>query len=131
MLAARFRGVPFIRHLGMRLDLLDDGAATISMAAKPTLHQYQGLVHGGAISSLADTAATFAVLTSLPEKTDVVTIEFKMNFLAPLRKGRATALARTLRLGRRIAVAEVRIIQKGESEPAAVGVFTMLAFPVN
>jgi uncharacterized protein (TIGR00369 family) len=114
----------------MRLDALGDGAATVSIAAKPALYQYQGLVHGGVISSLADTAATFAILTRLADKTDVVTIEFKMNFLAPLKRGRVTAVAHTLRLGRRVAVAEVRIIQKGECDPAGVGIFSMLVFPV-
>lgn len=130
-LTARFRTVPFIRHLGMRLDSLKHGEVAISLAAGDTLKQYQGLVHGGAIASLCDTAATFAVLTQLPEDRDIVTIEFKVNFLAPLAKGRVTAHARTVRLGSRVAVAEVEVTQGGRREPAAIGLFTMLVFPTG
>jgi uncharacterized protein (TIGR00369 family) len=115
----------------MKLQALGNGTAMVSLTGKRILHQYQGLVHGGAVSSLADTAATFAVLTHLPEHTDVVTVEFKINFLSPLTKGEVTAMARTIRLGRRIAVAEVVVTQRGVRSPAAIGLFTMIVFPTE
>lgn len=131
MLLARMAGVPFPNLLGMKMVRLVPGEAQISMAGAKKLHQYQKIVHGGAISSLADTAATFAALASVPDGSDVITIEFKLNFLAPFKDGRAVATGRVVHLGRRTCVAEVGIKKAGSGETIAVGLFTMLCFQVT
>jgi len=130
MLVRRMADVPFPNLLGMKLIKLVPGEARISMTGSAKLHQYQKLVHGGAISSLADTAATFAALASVPDGIDVITIEFKMNFLAPFSTGRAVATGRTAHLGRRTCVAEVNIQNSATKEIVALGLFTMLCFPI-
>jgi uncharacterized protein (TIGR00369 family) len=122
--------VPFPNLLGMKLVRLSPGEAQISMTGAAKLHQYQKLVHGGAISSLADTAATFAALASVPDDVDVLTIEFKLNFLAPFKSGRAVATGRIMHLGRRTCVADVSIRNSATKEILAVGLFTMLCFAI-
>jgi len=130
MLHERMATVPFPNLLGMKLVKLAPGEAQISMTGAVKLHQYQKLVHGGAISSLADTAATFAALASVADGFDVITIEFKMNFLAPFKSGRAVATGRVVHLGRWTCVADVSIRNSTTKEIVAVGLFTMLCFAI-
>jgi uncharacterized protein (TIGR00369 family) len=95
--------------------------------------QYQGIAHGGALSALADTAATFACNSTLEPGEDSVTIDLTMHFLAPVRpgqRGRVVARARLLRRGRRIAVAETMVFDAG-GRLACVGTFTMLIVPAG
>jgi uncharacterized protein (TIGR00369 family) len=126
--AEHFRSAKFTSHLGMRLSRLAPGEAWVSIPASESLHQYQGLVHGGAIASLADTAATMAALTVLPAESDIVTIEFKMNYLNPWRSGRAIAHGRIVKAGNRVIVVEVSITRPGAKSLVATGTFTMLRF---
>lgn len=120
-----------MQHLGMRLSQLGAGEARISMPLTQALRQYQGLAHGGAIASLADTAATIAALTALPRESDVVTVEFKMNYLSALRSGRAVAHGRVVCMGSRIVTVEVAVSSPRQSENAAIGLFTMLRIPTR
>jgi len=131
MLRERMAGVPFPNLLGMKLVKLVPGEAQISMTGDVKLHQYQRIVHGGAISSLADTAATFAALASVLDGMDVITIEFKVNLLAPFKSGKAVATGRIVHLGRRTCVAEVSIRNSATKEIIALGLFTMLCFSTN
>jgi uncharacterized protein (TIGR00369 family) len=121
----RFRSVPFLRLLKMRVDTIGSGTVTVSMPIQPEIRQYLGVAHGGALASLADTAATFAALTVLPLGTEVVTIEFKFNFLEPVERKRAIAVARLIRMGGRTAVVEATVTETGAAKPACVGLFTM------
>jgi len=105
------------------------GTVEMSMAVGPALKQYQGVVHGGALASLADTAATFAALTVLPDGMDLVTIEFKINFLSAVRAGRAIARAHVVRAGRRVSIAHVDVYDSRGNDLAATGVFSMLNIP--
>ena len=126
-----FATVPYPRHLGMRLGLLAAGVAHISLTGGGDLQQYQGITHGGALASLADTAATLAAMTILPEGLDVVTVEFKMNFIRPLIRGRATAVGTVVHMGNRTTIAEVRVHDRRRSDLLATGSFTMLNVPIS
>lgn len=130
-LLARFRSVPFPNWLGLKVKVLAAGSALLTMPITRRHTQYQGIAHGGALASLADTAATFAALTILPDGMDVVTIEFKVNFLAALPSGVATAHGSVVRLGSRVAVADVRIYGPTGTRLVLSGTFTMLVFPAQ
>ena len=126
-LKALFATIPFPKFLGMRLEKLAAGEARVALPATRTLRQYQGIVHGGALAALADTAATFAAMTLLPDGTDLVTIEFKINFLQAAR-GRTLAHGSIVRMGRRITVAEVKLFGRTRRQLLGTGTFTMLNF---
>lgn len=128
--AGNFSNAAFVHHLGMRITKLAAGEAVVSMPIADTLKQYQGLAHGGALASLADTAATMAALTALSADSDIVTIEFKMNYLSALRAGRAVAHAKLVRLGSRVVVIDVSVTGMPGGKLASTGLFTMLRFPV-
>lgn len=114
----------------MRLGSLAAGHARVSLTGRDELQQYQGITHGGALASLADTAATLAAMTMLPERLDVVTVEFKMNFIRALTRGRATAVGTVVHMGRRTTIAEVRVYGRTKNDLLATGTFTMLNFPI-
>ena len=74
-----------------------------------TLHQH-GYVHGGIITAIADSACGYAALTLLPAGAEVLTVEYKINFLAPARGARFVALGRVIRPGRTITVCRSDVI---------------------
>ena len=129
MLVERFRTVPYPNWLGLKLAKLSAGQADLSLVISKQHQQYRGIAHGGALASLADTAATFAALTIIPNETDVVTIEFKVNFLASMTGGAAVARGSVVRVGSRVAVSDVRVYGPRKDRLIMTGTFTMLVFP--
>ncbi len=83
---------PFEELLGMRIAELGEGRALLEMPFVLKLSQGLGLLHGGAMTSLADTAVALAIKSLLPEGTRFGTIELRTSFLAPVAEG--TLLAR-------------------------------------
>ena len=94
--------VPYARLLGIELDSIGPGTATLGLEVRKELTQNHGVVHGGAIASLIDTAMAFAIISLLAPKERVTTVDLTVSFLRPLTKGRVTAVARVLRAGRRL-----------------------------
>jgi uncharacterized protein (TIGR00369 family) len=97
-----FRDVPFAHMLGIELVELDRGDATVQLFVRDQLLQNHGVVHGGVIASLVDTAAAFAILTLLEPGQATTTVDLTIHYLRPLLQGQATARARVVRAGRRI-----------------------------
>lgn len=92
---------PFEEYLGMRIDEAGDGRAVLSMPFKVKLAQGKGLMHGGAVTSIADTAVAIAIKSMVPEGTDFVTVEMNLKFVAPVKEGTVRAEARATRQGER------------------------------
>lgn len=101
--------------LGFIPESLGKGRAVLRMDVKERHRQIHDVVHGGVLAALADTAAAIAAYTAVPEGTEIVTIELKINYLIPVPRGRIRAEATVLRAGRNFVVAECEIrTQKGE-----------------
>lgn len=107
--------VPFARLLGLELGAIERGAATLHLAVRDELKQNRGVVHGGVIASLIDTAAAFAAITLLESEESTTTIDLTIHYLRPLTTGRATARARVLRAGRRVLVISVEVLDETEA----------------
>ena len=84
---------PFEEYLGMRIEEAADGRAVLSMPFLVRLAQGKGLMHGGAVTALADTAVAMAIKSLLPEGSHFVTRELSLKFLAPVRSGTVKAVA--------------------------------------
>lgn len=84
---------PFERYLGMRIEEASKGRAVLSMPFLVKLAQGKGLMHGGAITSLADTAVAMAIKTVLPKGSHFATVELSLSFHAPVRSGTVRAIA--------------------------------------
>jgi uncharacterized protein (TIGR00369 family) len=102
----RFKRNNFIRFLGIELDSVERGRARLSLQVKDELLQLQGVLHGGAMAALIDTAVAIAISSDSKPEDRFTTVEMKINYLEPVREGRVIADARLIRNGRRIVVAE-------------------------
>jgi uncharacterized protein (TIGR00369 family) len=126
MNAAPFDQVPSNRYFRFRL--LDESgtAAVVAMDAAAELEQETGVIHGGAITALADTAAVYCFMPRLADGESMSGVELKINFLSPAYPGRGDLIARAgvLRRGRRLGVSEVDVFQ-GDTRVAR-GLFTYL-----
>jgi uncharacterized protein (TIGR00369 family) len=87
---------PFEHLLGMRIVAAEAGRATLTMPFLESLAQGAGLMHGGAIVSLADTAVVMAIKSIVAPKTHFATIEMRSRFLHPVKKGVLEATARVV-----------------------------------
>jgi acyl-CoA thioesterase len=102
----KFSARHFPRLLGIEIDSIESGRARLSLEVTKDLLQLQGIMHGGAIATLIDTAVALAILGASTSNDRFSTIEMKVNYLVPIVEGRVTADARLIRDGRRIIVAE-------------------------
>lgn len=84
---------PFEEYLGIHITSAGEGKATLSMPFSALHCQGMGLMHGGAVVSLADTALAIAIKTVLPEGTHFATIDMSLKFHAPVRWGQVLAHA--------------------------------------
>lgn len=104
-----FASVPYAKFLGLELGEVIPGEATIYLTARDELKQNQGVVHGGAIASLIDTASAFAVLTKIDLAERVTTTDLTIHYLRPMTEGRMAATARIVRAGRRLFVLSIDV----------------------
>jgi uncharacterized protein (TIGR00369 family) len=102
-----FGQVPYARLLGMEFVGAERGAAVVALDVREDLMRMGGILHGGVIVSLLDTAAAFAVHTMLEPGGQTVTVDLTVHFLRPVSEGRVEARARVLREGRRVVIISV------------------------
>lgn len=116
----------FAAHLGLQLESASDGRCLIGCDFAPGLTQHMGLFHAGVLTTMADNACGFAALTLMPDGRDVVSVEFKVNFLRPARGRRARATATVLKPGRTLSICRADVDVLDEAGGATL-VATMLA----
>jgi uncharacterized protein (TIGR00369 family) len=104
--------VPFARLLGLELDEVGSGTATLGLKVRKELKQNHGVVHGGAIASLIDTTIAFAILSLLEPNEKVTTVNLTISYLRPITNGRIRAVAKVLRAGRRLLVVSAEVFDK-------------------
>lgn len=91
-------------HLGARLTHIGPGRVHIVLQARPEVTQQHGYVHAGATSAVADSAGGYAALTLFDEDSDVLTVEYKINLLAPAACDHLEAIGTVLKSGRTLTV---------------------------
>jgi 1,4-dihydroxy-2-naphthoyl-CoA hydrolase len=102
--------VPFSASLGARLSDARPSAVRAQMDWREDLCTAGGVLHGGALMSLADTAGAVCAYLNLPEDADgTTTIESKTNLLAAVRAGTVTATATPLHVGGSLIVVETEL----------------------
>jgi uncharacterized protein (TIGR00369 family) len=101
--------VPFARLIGIELEDVQAGIATLALNVREDLKQNHGVVHGGAVASLIDSATAFAVISVLSPDERATTADLTISFLRPLTKGRIRCTARVLRAGRRLIVVSAEL----------------------
>lgn len=118
----------FMTTLGARLVSVTPGEVVIELPWRAELGQQHGVLHAGAVASVADSACGYAALSLMPAGAAVMSVEFKVNLLAPGRGERFVACGRVRRAGRTLTVCEgtVRAIDGGEEREVAIVTATMI-----
>jgi uncharacterized protein (TIGR00369 family) len=119
---------PFSVYLGTEILSFEPGRAELALPVRKEFLQQHGFVHGGVISYLVDNAITFAGGSVLG--VNVLTLEYKVNYLRPARGERLIATAVVEGSGKRFAVCRCDVIsvEDGEEKLCAVGQGTIASF---
>jgi len=102
----------FLGYIGGELIDLSDGYAQLAFEIRPHHKQHLGVVHGGAIATLADHCGWYAVISELDKGFTSVTIELKINYLKPAKGEILTAEARVVNRTKRTAFTTIEIFAK-------------------
>jgi uncharacterized protein (TIGR00369 family) len=105
-----------MRLIGAAIDELAPGYCALSLAPRPEVQQQHGYVHAGIVATLVDTAGGFAGFTLFPSGSSVLTVEFKLNLLAPALGERLVAEGFVVKAGRTLSITrgEVHADQGGK-----------------
>ena len=103
-IAGSFTTQGLMATIGARLALVSEGEVHIALPSSKALSQQHGYVHAGAITSIVDTACGYAALTKAPPEFEVVTAEFKINFLRPALGDHFLAIGRVQNSGKLLTV---------------------------
>ncbi len=90
--------------IGAELAVLEPGYVEIHLQHKPEITQQHGFIHGGVVGMIADSAAGYAANTLTPADASVLTVEYKMNLVAPADGQRLVARGEVVRPGRTLIV---------------------------
>lgn len=118
----------FMRMIGAEITRVSAGAVEISLPCSDDLLQHHGYLHGAVIAAIVDTACGCSALTLMPPSSSVLTVEYKINFLAPAAGERIVARGRVLKAGRRLTVCsgEALAVVDGKEKLVAALVATMV-----
>jgi uncharacterized protein (TIGR00369 family) len=121
------KDTPFYNHVGIKILEINQGFAKLGLSFNDCLTHPFGYLHGGVIASLADSAGINAVFSVLGEDEKALTLEMKINFLAPVKDTDVYAEAKVIHKGRRIAVSDVEV-KKPDGQLVAKAVVTCAIF---
>ena len=126
--AASFGRQGVMGLLGAKLTRIEPGLVEISLPYRADLSQQHGYFHAGVTSTIADSAGGYAGFTLFPAASSVLTVEFKINLLAPADGDLLIATGRVIRSGRTLTVCEldVEVEKGGNRTPCAHGLQTLI-----
>lgn len=128
---ASFARQGLMKTLGATLARVGLGAVEIVLTPSPAVSQQHGFVHAGAITSIADSAAGYAALSLMPPGAGVLSVEFKINLVAPARGDRIRAKGRVIKAGRTITLAQTDVFAETEGSQKLVAVLTATMMTVE
>ena len=114
--------------LGAELARIEPGLVEIALSYRPELTQQHGFFHGGIVSTIADSAGGYAAFTLFPADSSILTVEYKINLVAPADGERLVARGRVLKPRRTLTVCELEVaaVKKGVSKTCALGLQTLI-----
>ena len=125
---ASFARQAFMATLGAEIARIAPGRFDIQLPIRDAHTQQHGFVHAGVLATIGDSACGYAAATLMPADVAVLSIEFKINLLAPARGEMVVARAHVVRAGRTVTVcqAEIVAIEQGEERLVATLMGTMM-----
>jgi uncharacterized protein (TIGR00369 family) len=119
---------PYFELLSMKIKTLEWGSAVLEVDLDEKHLQPFGYVHGGVIASVMDAAAFWAVFPQVKDSMGLTTVEIKVNYLAPVQKGKLVAKGRCIKIGKTLAWGDV-FIHGTQGNLLAHGTATMMIVP--
>ena len=123
----------FMTLLGAQLTRVAPGEVDVELQFRDDLVQQHGYLHAGVTTAIADSACGYAAMTLMPEGRDVLSVEFKVNLLAPATGAAVVARASVLRAGRTITVCRATVFAvgtDGSEKPVLEMQGTMMSVPL-
>jgi uncharacterized protein (TIGR00369 family) len=119
---------PFPAHMAMRLVAIEFDRALLELETAPYHLQAYGILHGGVLATLIDTATFWSVYLRLPEEAGLVNVDLKLNYLKGVENGVLTAEGRAIRCGSSLCYAEA-YVRNADREVVAHGTSTLMILP--
>lgn len=118
-----------MKHLGAELSELRPGHCEIRVPYREELSQQDGFFHAGVTGAIADSACGYAAYSLMPPDCSVLSVEYKLNLLAPARGELLVARAHVVRSGRTLTIcaADVFVIRDGVETLCATSLSTIMA----
>lgn len=128
-----FARQPMMQTIGATLTRIEPGFVEITQPYRPELTQQNGYMHAGVVGTIADNAGGCAAATLAPPDTDILSVEYKLNLLAPAAGELFRAQAQVLRAGRTLTVCRVDVkAVRGESEKLCAAMqLTLIRIPIT
>ncbi len=122
-----------MKTLGAEMASVRSGATEIRFSVVPALTQQHGYIHAGAVTTVLDSACGYAALTVAPEGSEVLSVEFKVNLLAPATGDSVVARAQVKRAGKKLAVctADAFAVRPDGEKLVATMLATMIYVPLE
>jgi len=120
-----------MRLIGARLTEVDEGVVEMEVDFRPELSQQHGYFHAGIIATLVDTAGGCAGATMMPPGSGVLTVEYKLNTMAPGDGEKLRARAEVMKSGRTLTITQgkVWVMKDGKETLCAMMQQTLIALP--
>jgi uncharacterized protein (TIGR00369 family) len=122
VIRSSFAAQGLLSLLGADLVRVEAGHIEVALPFSDRITQQQGFFHGAAVATIADVAGGYAALSLMPAGSEVVTVEYKINFVKPAIGERLTAVGDVIRAGRSITVCRVDVFanSKGAQSLCAI-----------
>ncbi len=125
---ASFARQQVMGFIGARLSRVEPGLVEIELPYRAELTQQHGYFHAGITGTIADSAGGYAGYTLFPADSSVLTVEYKMNLLAPADGDRLVATGRVVKSGRTLTICELAVVavKNGRTTECAHGLQTLM-----
>jgi uncharacterized protein (TIGR00369 family) len=119
-----FREQTVMQTINASLLTIEPGRVDIELPYQQSLTQQDGFIHAGISSTIMDSACGYAAFTLMPPEARVLTIEFKINLLAPAAGQQFVAIGQVRKPGRSVFVAECELYASGDGEDKLIATMT-------
>ena len=120
-----------MKTIGAALTKVEPGEVVIEFSYDTSLTQQHGYIHAGVVTAVVDSACGYAAYTLMPPESEVLTIEYKVNFLSPAKGERFKGIGKVTRPGKTVTVCsgDVVAVDSGKEKVAATMLATMMTVP--
>jgi uncharacterized protein (TIGR00369 family) len=122
-----FRRQGFMETLDAELFLIENGKVIIQCSFDPKLSQQNNFFHAGVLTSIVDTACGYAAYTTMPEGSDVLTVEFKINFMKPANTDKIYATGTVIQAGKTLVICEGKVTNEKQDIVFAKMIATLIS----